>query len=118
MGDPREEPVRGEVVPQLCHTRRGRRGLGYARGVSEDRRRDEAETRDRAASRRDVDAAIRDRMADDDMPDGERQARSDAARDRMAAMRDRQASAHEREESRRERHAREQAADHAPDDDA
>jgi hypothetical protein len=55
--------------------------------------------RDRAAARRDVDAGIRDRLADDEMPDGERDARAHAARDRMAAMRDRQAAAREREQA-------------------
>jgi hypothetical protein len=64
--------------------------------VSEEKHRPDSEARDRAAARRDVDAGIRDRMADDDMPDAERDARLHAARDRMAAMRDRQASARER----------------------
>jgi hypothetical protein len=54
--------------------------------------------RDRAAARRDVDAGIRDRMADEDMAESERDARQHAARDRMAAMQDRQAAARERAE--------------------
>jgi hypothetical protein len=64
--------------------------------VSEERNSDKAADRDRAATRRDVDAGVRDRMADEDMPDGERDARAHAARDRMAAMHDRQAAARER----------------------
>jgi hypothetical protein len=64
--------------------------------VSEERDSDKATERDRAATRRDVDAGVRDRMADEDMPDGERDARAHAARDRMAAMHDRQAAARER----------------------
>jgi hypothetical protein len=71
--------------------------------VSEDSRTDKGGTRDRAASRRDVDAGIRDRLADDEMPDTERDAREHAARDRMAAMRDRQAAARERQEAERRR---------------
>ena len=54
--------------------------------------------RDKAATRRDVNAGIRDRMADDEMTDGERDARAHAARDRLAAMRDRQDAARERGE--------------------
>jgi hypothetical protein len=46
---------------------------------------------------------MRDRMAEDDMPDAERDARRYAAQDRMAAMRDRQAAAHDRDESDRDR---------------
>jgi hypothetical protein len=57
--------------------------------------------RDRAATRRDVDAGVRDRMADEDMPDAERDARRYAAQDRMAAMRDRQEAARDRAERRR-----------------
>jgi hypothetical protein len=71
--------------------------------VSEDRSGEEARDDDRAAARRDVDAGMRDRMAEDDMPDAERDARRYAARDRMAAMRDRQAAAHDRDESDRDR---------------
>jgi hypothetical protein len=58
---------------------------------------DDPTVRDRAATRRDVDAGVREHMADEDMPDAERDARRDAAQDRMAAMRDRQASARDRE---------------------
>jgi hypothetical protein len=43
--------------------------------VSEDRSGEEARDDDRAAARRDVDAGMRDRMAEDDMPDAERDAR-------------------------------------------
>jgi hypothetical protein len=39
---------------------------------------------------------MRDRMADEDMPDAERDARQHAAQDRMAAMQDRQAAARDR----------------------
>lgn len=67
--------------------------------VSEERYRKDRDDRDHAAARRDVDAGIRDRMADEDMPDSERDARAHAARDRMAAMQDRQAAARERAES-------------------
>ena len=69
--------------------------------MSKDKSRDEATDRDRAGTRRDVDAGVRDRMADDDMPDAERDARRHAAQDRMAAMRDRQAAARDRDEHRR-----------------
>jgi hypothetical protein len=69
--------------------------------VSEERNRDEATARDRAATRRDVDAGVRDRMADDDMADAERDARAHAGRDRLAAMRDRQAAARDRAEAER-----------------
>ena len=64
--------------------------------MSEEKHKPTSDERDRAATRRDVDAGIRDRMADDDMPDAERDARRYAARDRMAAMRDRQAAARDR----------------------
>jgi hypothetical protein len=67
--------------------------------VSEERNSDKATARDRAAARRDVDAGIRDRLADDDMPDPERDARLAAARDRMDAMNDRQAAARDRAET-------------------
>jgi hypothetical protein len=71
-------------------------------GVEEDHRpRDEGGARDRAAARRDVDAAIRDRMATEEMANTEGAARSDAARDRMDAMRDRQAAARDREDAGR-----------------
>jgi hypothetical protein len=69
--------------------------------VSEKRQGDDATGRDHDATRRDVDAGIRDRLADDEMPDGERDARRDAAQDRMASMRDRQAAASDREQERR-----------------
>jgi hypothetical protein len=72
--------------------------------VSEGSCGNEGGARDRAAARRDVDAGIRDRLADDDMPDIERDARIDAARDRMAAMRDRQAAARDRDEAARRDH--------------
>ena len=62
--------------------------------------------RDRAAARRDVDAGVRDRLADEDMPDAERDARAHAARDRMAAMQDRQAAARERAEAERDNERR------------
>jgi hypothetical protein len=65
--------------------------------VSENRSGDEGAARDRSATTRDVDAGVRDRMADDDMPDAERDARRQAAQDRMASMRDRQAAARDRE---------------------
>jgi hypothetical protein len=65
--------------------------------VSEERNSNKATARDRAATRRDVDAGVPDRMAGDDIPDGERDARAHAARDRMAAMQDRQAAARERD---------------------
>jgi hypothetical protein len=71
--------------------------------VSEEKHKPSGEDRDRAATRRDVDAGVRDRMADDDMPDAERDARAHAARDRMAAMQDRQAAARERAEAERRR---------------
>jgi hypothetical protein len=77
--------------------------------VAEEQSRPGAGERDRAATRRDVDAGIRDRMAGDEMTDGERDARADAARDRMAAMRDRQDAARERGAGGRDR-------DGAPDD--
>jgi hypothetical protein len=67
--------------------------------VSEKRNSKDAATRDRAATKRDVEAGIRDRMADEDMPDAEREARRYAGRDRMAAMRDRQAAARDRAHS-------------------
>jgi hypothetical protein len=77
--------------------------------VSEENKQHNGADRDRAAARRDVDAGIRDRLADEDMPDGERDARAHAARDRMEAMRDRQAAARERaravDEDRRPRDA-------------
>jgi hypothetical protein len=69
--------------------------------VSERRSPDRGAERDRAATRRDVDAGVRDRMADDDMPDAERDARRYAAQDRMAAMRDRQEAARDRAERSR-----------------
>jgi hypothetical protein len=69
----------------------------FFRPVSEEKDNHRGSARDRAAARRDVDAGIRDRLADEEMPDSERDARANAARDRMAAMRDRQASARERE---------------------
>jgi hypothetical protein len=69
--------------------------------------------RDRAATRRDVDAGIRDRMADEDMPDTERDARAHAARDRMAAMQDRQAAARERAELDGQRRRSPEATDGA-----
>ena len=62
-----------------------------------------AAQRDKAATRRDVNAGIRDRMADDEMTDSERDARAHAARDRLAAMRDRQEAARERGEWVRDR---------------
>ena len=64
--------------------------------MSEEKDKGQGDIRDRQASRRDVDAAIRDRMADEDMATSERDAREHAARDRMAAMQDRQAAARER----------------------
>jgi len=64
----------------------------YFSAVSEERN-DDNMARDRAATRRDVDAGVRDRLAGEDMPDDERDARAHAARDRMAAMHDRQAAA-------------------------
>jgi hypothetical protein len=64
--------------------------------VSEEKHKPDGAERDRAATRRDVNAGIRDRMADDDMPSAERDARGDAARDRLEAMRDRQAAARDR----------------------
>jgi hypothetical protein len=66
--------------------------------VSERKSTDQGDERDRAATRRDVDAGIRDHMADDDMRDAERDARRDAAQDRMAAMHDRQEAARDRAE--------------------
>ena len=81
--------------------------------MSEERNSDNPIARDRAAARRDVDAGIRDRLADDDMPDPERDARMAAARDRMAAMNDRQAAAHERAEADAERRRSQRAADDA-----
>jgi hypothetical protein len=71
--------------------------MSIPRAVSERRGGKDADARDRAAARRNVDAGVRDRMADDDMPDAERDARRHAAQDRMAAMRDRQAAARDRE---------------------
>lgn len=65
--------------------------------MSDERNSDNPTARDRAATRRDVDAGVRDRMAGDEIPDDERDARAHAARDRMAAMRDRQAAARERD---------------------
>jgi hypothetical protein len=65
--------------------------------VSERRSSDDGRTRERSAARRDVDAGVRDRMAAEDMPDAERDARRYAAQDRMAAMRDRQAAAQDRQ---------------------
>jgi hypothetical protein len=66
--------------------------------VAEDERQGAAGKRDEAATRRDVDAGVRDRMADEDMSESERGARADAARDRMAAMGDRQDAARDRGE--------------------
>jgi uncharacterized membrane protein YukC len=73
--------------------------------MGEDRATEEGRARDHAASQRDVDAGVRDLMADEDMPDAERSARRDAARDRMDAMRDRQAAARDREAAARDREA-------------
>jgi hypothetical protein len=70
--------------------------------VSEEKHTSDSEDRDRAATRRDVDAGIRDRMADEDMAESDRDARHHAARDRMAAMQDRQAAARERAEAEAE----------------
>jgi hypothetical protein len=81
--------------------------------VSEEKHRPNGEDRDRAATRRDVDAGIRDRMADDEMPDKERDARSNAARDRMAAMQDRQAAARDRADAEAERRRSREATDDA-----
>jgi hypothetical protein len=83
------------------------------RAVSEEKHRFDSTERERAATRRDVDAGIRDRMADEDMPDSERDARAHAARDRMAAMQDRQAAARERADADGRRRPPE-AADDAP----
>jgi hypothetical protein len=69
--------------------------------VGEEHTRPGAGERDKAAARRDVDAGIRDRMADEAMSDTEREARANAARDRMAAMRDRQEAAQDRDRERR-----------------
>jgi hypothetical protein len=75
---------------------------------------DNGRDRDRAAARRDVDAGIRDRMADEEMPDRERDARAAASRDRMAAMQDRQAAARDRgEDSDAERRRSPEATDDA-----
>jgi hypothetical protein len=71
--------------------------------VSEETHDLNARGRDSAATRRDLDAGIRDRMADEDMAETERDARAHAARDRMAAMQDRQAAAHELAEAERRR---------------
>jgi hypothetical protein len=71
--------------------------------VSEENDNHRASNRDWAAARRDVDAGIRDRLADEEMPEGERDARAHAARDRLAAMQDRQAAAREREDGERRR---------------
>jgi hypothetical protein len=71
----------------------------------DERERGRAGDRDRAAARRDIDAGIRDRLADEEMSDSEREARAHAARDRMGAMRDRQEAARELEEARRRRDA-------------
>jgi len=71
--------------------------------VNEKKDKHDGSARDKAATRRDVDAGVRDRMAADDMPDAERDARHHAAQDRMAAMRDRQAAARDRAESERRR---------------
>jgi hypothetical protein len=73
------------------------------RVVSEERRTHDTQGRDGAATRRDLDAGIRDRMADEDMAESERDAREYAARDRMAAMQDRQAAEREREHAEPER---------------
>ncbi len=73
------------------------RGALIFPAVSDERNSDNPAARDRAATRRDVDAGVRDRMAGDEIPDDERDARAHAARDRMAAMRDRQAAARERD---------------------
>jgi hypothetical protein len=81
--------------------------------VSEEKRKPNGEDRDRAAARRDIDAGVRDRMAEDDMPDAERDARSHAARDRMAAMRDRQAAARDRADADDERRRPSEPADDA-----
>jgi hypothetical protein len=74
-------------------------------------RKPNGEDRDRAAARRDIDAGVRDRMAEDDMPDAERDARHHAARDRMAAMRDRQAAARDRADGDERRRPSEPADD-------
>lgn len=66
-------------------------------GVSDEDPPKDAAARDRAASRRDIDAGVRDRMAGEDMTDSERSARREAAKDRLDAMRDRQAAARERD---------------------
>ena len=81
--------------------------------MSEEQHTNNDDTRDRAAARRDVDAGIRDRMADDEMAESERDARRYAARDRMAAMQDRQAAAREREQADAERRRPPAAADDA-----
>jgi hypothetical protein len=69
--------------------------------VSEERHTDQGSDRDRAAARRVVDAGIRDRMADEEMPEPERDARAAAARGRMAAMQDRRTAARDRAEGER-----------------
>ena len=84
--------------------------------MAEEHTEDERHARDRAASRRDVDAAIRDRMADDEMSETERDARADAARDRMHAMRDRQAASQDRDEARRTQPPDDQPASPPPGD--
>jgi hypothetical protein len=71
--------------------------------VSEEKHEDDGRGRDSAATRRDLDAGIRDRMADEDMTPSERDARAHAAHDRMAAMQDRQAAARDLAEAEHRR---------------
>jgi hypothetical protein len=84
--------------------------------VSEEKHTPDSEDRDRKATRRDVDAGLRDRLADEDMPESERAARQHAARDRMAAMQDRQAAAGERAEAETEADAERRRSPGATDD--
>jgi hypothetical protein len=107
VGEAHDHPQDGTArfAPSLCPISHpdaaAAGGTVRFRIVSEGSCGNEGGARDRAAARRDVDAGIRDRLADDDMPDIERDARIDAARDRMAAMRDRQAAARDRDEAAR-----------------
>ena len=105
---------RARALCRIAHLAKTWRGAVIFPAVSEERNNDKATARDRAATRRDVDAGVRDRMAGDEMPDGERDARSHAARDRMAAMQDRRpprASATRTRRGRRRRRPRDATGD-------
>src|SRR4051812_7513479 len=109
--------TRGHCV--RSHTRRAApagRSTTFPRMGEQERTGVQGDARDIAAARRDVDAAIRDRMADEDMSDAERAARRHAASDRLDAMRDRHAAARDRDEARDERDEREAAQSEPPDD--